>query len=80
MKMTKNLNIALLVLVVILLGAYIFYYSFKSKSPPAGQNIVTQKQVDTAIADMKVRLNTNPPVSQSEKVKALQDLKNRMKQ
>ena len=32
--MTKSSKITLLVLVLILLGILVFYYSFKSKSPP----------------------------------------------
>ena len=74
--MTKNSKIVLFVLILVLLGAYILYYSFQVKSPP---DELTQEQRDTAIVEMKERIATNPPVSQSERDKALQELKNRMK-
>jgi len=80
--MTKNLKILVLILFLILLGIGIFFYTLLSKSsPPApiDQNGPTQAQRDTAITEMKARIVENPPVSQSERDKALQDLKSRMK-
>ena len=58
---------------------FVFFFSQSKSSPPLLPPDVLQTQKDTAITEMKARIATNPPVSQSERDKALQDLKNRMK-
>ena len=85
--MSKNAKITLLILILIVVfGSLIFYYSLQSKSPPdlplplslTEEQKSLQPQKDTAIAELKVRMATNPPITKAQRDKALLDLKNRM--
>lgn len=79
--MIKNQKISLIILFFILFGVFIFYYSFRSDSPPLSpidESKVTQKQIDTATTELQARIATNPPISQSQIDEALKDLKKRM--
>lgn len=83
-KKKRYLFFAVTFLVILLLVFYIIYVKTKTEKPPveAPQDLngPTEAQRDTAIAEMKARIATNPPVSQSQIDEALQALKNRMKQ
>ena len=81
--MTKNLKILILILIIILLGAFIlFNFMYKSSSPPLNPSTQTELQMekDQAITELITRLATNPPPTEAQRDKALQDLSKRMKQ
>ena len=74
--MTKNLKILLLVLIVILLGAYIiFYYISLPKSPSPPQSGLTPDQRTQALSNLQQLTLKYPPLTTKQRNAALDNLR-----
>jgi len=64
--MTRNSQILLLTLIVLLLGGFIFYYSLRSKSPPE----LTEEQIQALIESTTAPADA-APLSEEESKKII---------
>lgn len=67
--MTRNFKTKIFILILILLGAFILYYSFQSKSPspPVINTGLTDVEKENAAQAMNQQLKNVPPLTDKQK-------------